>query len=137
MLFYNYDYETLIQRPWGSAYLCLFRTIEASYNGRYKSANNWHFSDYRWASKNLLNNGGWHFSFFGTVDKIKEKISHYAHQEYNTDAIVNDDYIKGCITNMKAIEQGDTMVHKSLELNRHILPNNIDVLIDALKNKAS
>jgi hypothetical protein len=131
MLFFNYDYETLIPRPWGSAYLCLFKMIEASYNGSYTPANNWHFAKNRFASEHLFYEAGCHFSYFGNIDKIKEKLSHYAHQELNTEAIVNDTYIQECITNKKAMQEGDTMVHIPLAESRKSLPKNIDILVDA------
>lgn len=33
----------------------------------------------------VIPNGGWHFSFFGEVEKIKNKIESFAHTEYNSD----------------------------------------------------
>jgi beta-1,4-mannosyl-glycoprotein beta-1,4-N-acetylglucosaminyltransferase len=33
---------------------------------------------------NIINDGGWHFSFMGGENKIIEKLEAYAHQEYNT-----------------------------------------------------
>lgn len=37
-----------------------------------------------------IDNGGWHFSFLGGVDKIIEKIEAYSHQEYNNEYIKNN-----------------------------------------------
>ena len=34
--------------------------------------------------------GGWHFSFQGGIDTIREKIENYSHPEYNTDEIKNN-----------------------------------------------
>jgi beta-1,4-mannosyl-glycoprotein beta-1,4-N-acetylglucosaminyltransferase len=34
-------------------------------------------------------NGGWHFSFMGGADKVKEKIKSYAHAEYRTKEILD------------------------------------------------
>jgi beta-1,4-mannosyl-glycoprotein beta-1,4-N-acetylglucosaminyltransferase len=36
-----------------------------------------------------LENGGWHLSFMGGVDRIKEKIKSYGHQEFNNSNIIN------------------------------------------------
>ena len=35
-------------------------------------------------AQNKIQNGGWHFTFLGGAEKIREKITSYAHQEYNT-----------------------------------------------------
>ena len=43
----------------------------------------------------LINDGGWHFSFLKDPESIRNKIISYSHQEYNTDEF----------TNIKQIEQ--------------------------------
>ena len=47
-------------------------------------------------SKNiqLINNGGWHFSFLKDPDSIKKKIMSYSHQEYNREEFTNVESIK-------------------------------------------
>ena len=35
----------------------------------------------------LINNGGWHFSYQGGIDRIESKIESYGHQENNTNAV--------------------------------------------------
>lgn len=37
----------------------------------------------------LIDPGGWHFSFLGGVEKIKQKIDAYFHQEYNTPTVMS------------------------------------------------
>jgi len=44
-------------------------------------------------------NGGWHFSFFMTPEKIRHKIMTYAHQEFNSPDIINLDKIKSKMYN--------------------------------------
>lgn len=39
---------------------------------------------------NILPNAGWHWSFLGGKEVIENKIRSYAHQEYNSDFIIND-----------------------------------------------
>jgi beta-1,4-mannosyl-glycoprotein beta-1,4-N-acetylglucosaminyltransferase len=47
-----------------------------------------------WGSVNgCIQNGGWHLSYFGDVDFIKNKIKNFAHQEFNNDFILNDERI--------------------------------------------
>ena len=42
----------------------------------------------------LIDNGGWHFSFLKSPDSIKNKIISYSHQEYNKEKFINTDLIK-------------------------------------------
>ena len=42
----------------------------------------------------IINNGGWHFSFLKDPQSIKNKIMSYSHQEYNTDEFTNTDLIR-------------------------------------------
>jgi beta-1,4-mannosyl-glycoprotein beta-1,4-N-acetylglucosaminyltransferase len=46
-----------------------------------------------------LNKGGWHLSYFGDSDFIKNKLKNFTHQEYNTNEIINTEYIENKITN--------------------------------------
>ena len=39
---------------------------------------------------NIIDNGGWHLSFMGGVERIKMKISSYGHQEFNNDQFKNN-----------------------------------------------
>ncbi len=62
-----------------------------------------HFRDFSCAEEmrhsgyKIVENGGWHFSFMGGVDRIREKLAAYAHQERNlprfTDPQVIDEQI--------------------------------------------
>ena len=45
--------------------------------------------------------GGWHLSYFGDVEYIKNKIRSFSHQEYNNDRYLNDAQIEDCIKNQK------------------------------------
>lgn len=47
----------------------------------------------------LIKNGGWHFSFLGGTEAIKEKIKAFSHQEYNTKEITDIKRIEFNINN--------------------------------------
>ena len=47
-----------------------------------------------------VNNGGWHFSIFDWR-KIREKLSSFAHSEFDTEEINNVDYLNDCISKLK------------------------------------
>ena len=42
----------------------------------------------------LINDGGWHFSFLKDPESIRNKIVSYSHQEYNTEEFTNIEKIK-------------------------------------------
>jgi len=50
----------------------------------------------------IIDNGGWHFSYFSDVEKIKIKIESYAHQEFNKQEYKNFIYLNDCINNKKS-----------------------------------
>jgi beta-1,4-mannosyl-glycoprotein beta-1,4-N-acetylglucosaminyltransferase len=57
---------------------------------------------------NIINNGGWHFSFMGGAERVKVKIDAYSHQEYNNPYYIsnienniqngNDPFFRGQLT---------------------------------------
>jgi beta-1,4-mannosyl-glycoprotein beta-1,4-N-acetylglucosaminyltransferase len=48
-----------------------------------------------------INKGGWHFSYLGGIEKIKQKIRSFAHTEFNKDEFLQDEYL------LKAINNGE------------------------------
>jgi beta-1,4-mannosyl-glycoprotein beta-1,4-N-acetylglucosaminyltransferase len=53
----------------------------------------------------LINNGGWHFSFLKDPDSIRKKIISYSHQEFNKEEFTNIDLIKKKISSGKDLFQ--------------------------------
>ncbi len=49
----------------------------------------------------IINDGGWHFSFLKNPESIKKKIISYSHQEYNTKKFTNIELIKNKISSGK------------------------------------
>lgn len=80
-----------------------------------------------------LPKGGWHFSFFGDVEFIINKVKNYSHQEFNSDEFLNIDHIQNCISNQKDIfrrsKENGVMNFIKLEDNNY-LPKNYDLLIN-------
>jgi len=53
----------------------------------------------RMSARPIMKRGGWHFSYFGSIEYIKNKIRNFAHQEYNNRMYLNDEKIKKQIAN--------------------------------------
>jgi len=55
----------------------------------------------RFHSNKTLPKGGWHFSYFGGVEFILNKIQNFSHQEFNNEKICNEQNILDSIKNFK------------------------------------
>lgn len=51
----------------------------------------------------VIEDGGWHFSFIQTPEKIRSKILAYGHGEFNNDKFTNLEYIKNRINSNKEL----------------------------------
>ena len=60
----------------------------------------------------LINNGGWHFSFLKTPESIKNKIISYSHQEHNKKVFTDTDLIK------KRISLGEDLFHRKIKYKK-------------------
>ncbi len=60
----------------------------------------------------LIENGGWHFSFLKSPEAIRNKIISYSHQEYNTENFTNIDLIK------KRISLGEDLFQRKIEYKK-------------------
>ncbi len=74
----------------------------------------------------LIQNGGWHLSFFGNNEFIINKIKHFAHQEHNNDACIND--IENNVKNNKCIFNKRKLKNIKIEKNNN-LPENYEIMI--------
>jgi beta-1,4-mannosyl-glycoprotein beta-1,4-N-acetylglucosaminyltransferase len=65
----------------------------------------------RTCQSTIIHNGGWHFSYFGDVEFIKNKIRNFSHQEYNTSEFINDEHILQAIKNGKDLFKRDDQIN--------------------------
>ena len=78
----------------------------------------------------IIKNGGWHFSYFGNIDFIKNKIANFSHCEYNNDYILNDDRIKKKIMNNEDLFERSDSINHYIDINDNkYLPNNYKDLL--------
>jgi len=86
-------------------------------------------------SKNNLTmrKGGWHFSFFGNTEFIKNKIKNFSHQEYNQPKFLDDDKINTQIKNFDDVFFRNNAIthafHKVELANNNYLPKNYKLLL--------
>jgi beta-1,4-mannosyl-glycoprotein beta-1,4-N-acetylglucosaminyltransferase len=78
----------------------------------------------------LIKNGGWHFSYFGDVKFIKNKISNFAHSEFNNNYILNDERLLNQIKNNKDLYERSDCKFKFIDIkDNKYLPNNYEDLL--------
>jgi hypothetical protein len=77
-----------------------------------------------------IEKGGWHFSYFGDINFIKNKVQNFSHQEYNNNNILNDRHLT------KSIENGKIFIPRSRERivkinisDNKYLPKNYKILL--------
>jgi beta-1,4-mannosyl-glycoprotein beta-1,4-N-acetylglucosaminyltransferase len=81
---------------------------------------------------------GWHFSYFGGVEFIKNKIKNFAHQEYNNDNYLDDKKIEQQIKNCDDLffrNNKDNHNFKRVEIcDNDYLPENHHMLLEQIMN---
>jgi beta-1,4-mannosyl-glycoprotein beta-1,4-N-acetylglucosaminyltransferase len=75
----------------------------------------------------LIDNGGWHFSFLKNPESIKKKIIAYSHQEYNTKEFTSTELIE------KKISSGKDLFNRKIEYKKINIDNTFPEYI--VKNK--
>ena len=69
----------------------------------------WRFFKIKW---NIIDQGGWHFSFLMTAKQIKKKLSSYAHAEYN------NNYFKDLKKINSSIEKGEDLFDRKFKFQK-------------------
>jgi beta-1,4-mannosyl-glycoprotein beta-1,4-N-acetylglucosaminyltransferase len=66
-----------------------------------------------------LENGGWHLSYFGNKDFIKNKLKEFSHQELNNSYYTNDKYIDDKINNNEDLFNRNYVPIKYIKINEN------------------
>lgn len=85
MQFHYYNLNVISINPWVYPKIISFK----KYNDLAISC-----SDIREYSTSVIKNGGWHLSYFGDSNFIKNKIENFSHQEFNSDKYTSLDKIE-------------------------------------------
>ena len=82
-----YYVNCMIKEPWTRAQIMTYENLRSTSpnTSRYEHI------------PSLIDNGGWHFSYLGGVDKIIEKIEAFSHTEFNNAEFKSRDRIEKCI----------------------------------------
>jgi beta-1,4-mannosyl-glycoprotein beta-1,4-N-acetylglucosaminyltransferase len=95
MKFYYYNFNWIKKESWYSAYIINDKGID-----KYKDLTKCRLK----IPKNIiLDNGGWHCSYFLSYNDISRKLESFAHREFDIENIKNKDYYLLCINSGKDI----------------------------------
>lgn len=83
----------------------------------------------RWSYQNIIGNAGWHLSYFGDSDFIRNKLENFGHQEYNNDQFKNEDNINNAIKNGRDLFNRDNVTITKIRVcDNPCLPPRMDLL---------
>jgi len=109
MFYYKINLLNKTYPVWFGSKMCKKKYLKSPQwlrNQKVKKFSFWKFYKIRW---NFIKNGGWHFSFLMTPQKIREKIKSFAHSEFNTNDYNDLDKITNSI--IKGIDIFDRDIH--------------------------
>ena len=97
MYYYKINLLNKTEPIWYGSKICKKRYIKSPQwlrDQKIKKVPFWKFYKERW---NVIENGGWHFSFLMSASEIKKKLDSYAHFEYNNKKFNDLDKINNAI----------------------------------------
>jgi beta-1,4-mannosyl-glycoprotein beta-1,4-N-acetylglucosaminyltransferase len=77
----------------------------------------------------VIQNAGWHLSYFGDTEFIINKIKSFSHQEYNNETYLNKQQIEDCIRDKKDLFLREGMNYVYNEICDCNLPKNYKMLL--------
>lgn len=116
-MFY-YNINTLKERGWSGPKIAHWSVIKE---------NSLNILRQNKLTNNVVDNGGWHLSFMGGENRIKDKLEAYAHQEYN------NSHIKGSIT--RNIQSNNDLFFRGSLTKINIDDEFPNTLLDLIKQK--
>jgi beta-1,4-mannosyl-glycoprotein beta-1,4-N-acetylglucosaminyltransferase len=122
--FYYYNLNTKLKQKWDRAKIAPYHII---YNmmttGKVGS-----MDEIRCNPTEYFDKGGWHFSYFGDINMISNKLSNFSHQEYNNEKINSFEHIKSSVEKKLNIFDGLELLNVEIEHNPY-LPKNYKMLL--------
>ncbi len=115
MDFYYYNLNSKMDHKWNHSKILTFE----KYNKLNIDCEN-----IRFYSCPIINNGGWHLSYFGDNNFIKNKIENFSHQELNLELFTNQEKIQNRIKNKQDLFDRDIKIyHINIEDNDNLPPS--------------
>ena len=102
---------------WFGSRICKKKYLKSPQWLRDKKVKNYSLLKFYKIKWNIIDNGGWHFSFLMSPEQIRNKIKSFAHDEYNKEEFKNLDYIQNLIDSGTDLFNRNQKYNK-IELNK-------------------
>lgn len=132
MEFYYYNIQNKVQEIWPLARIFNYGSIKEDYINyltKIRLLKNFN-------QDKIIKNGGWHMSYFGDKDFIKNKIEKFAYQEYNKKHITNEKTIEHLVKHNRDILQRKNFKLKKInqyiawsDTDQKVLPKNYSRIV--------
>ena len=103
MIYYKFNLQNVTEPNWFGTRACKKKYLKSPQwlrDKKVKKYSFWRFDKIDW---NIINDGGWHFSFVMSNKDIINKIKSFAHSEFNNQKYLKKDFIKKKIAEKKDI----------------------------------
>jgi len=118
---YYYNLNTKFKRKWYHSKLATYGLFKV-----YGGAENIRMSN----STHSVESGGWHFSYFGDVKMIQNKLENFSHQEFNTEEFTSEENIKEAISGHRDLFKRDGLDYEFVDIkDNSYLPENYKMLL--------
>jgi beta-1,4-mannosyl-glycoprotein beta-1,4-N-acetylglucosaminyltransferase len=113
--FYYYNLNSKMDHKWYHSKILTFE--------KYKELNTG-CDNIRFLYCPIINNAGWHLSYFGNEKFIKNKLENFTHQEYNMTEFTDEKRIEERIKNGKDLfDRPNSIIHINIEDNNNLPPD--------------
>ena len=128
MFMYKLNLLNMSEDNWHGSKICLKKNLKSPQwlrNLKFKKYPFWRIDK----PKNLqiIENGGWHFSYLQKAENISKKIKSFSHGEFNKDHIINEENIR------TKIEKGEDIFEREYKIKKIEMDSSFPEYI--LKNK--
>lgn len=114
---YYYNLNCLFKEKWYKSRILKLKHLETSISNLRKLKN-----------LDIKKDAGWHFSYFGDISMIINKIKNFSHQEHNTEEVLDLDNLEKKINNNEDIFSRDLKIINN-EIDSNKLPKNYSLLL--------
>jgi len=124
VFYYKFNLKNISETNWYGTRCCKKKYLISPQKLRNEKIKNYPFwrLDKIYKKKfNIIEDGGWHFTYIKTLSDIKKKIKSFAHKEFNKDKYLDDTYLKQKIDDGEDLFERD-FKFKKIEVNQNNLP---------------
>ena len=101
MIYYKFNLLNISETNWYGSKMCKYRYLKNPQWLRKQKVKNYPFYRLDKIKWNIVENGGWHFSFVMTPKEISDKIKSFAHNEFDKPEFTNVEEIEKKIRSKK------------------------------------